>query len=686
MSEILKVINKYKSKLLNESGFKGDMFFYENGSLNIDKDLYEFFHEKINQLSLENDNVDLQFDTKDIFLAFFFRSTLDERFSFCFINESGIYTISYIPAFDTYEGGYSLQIIYWNDLESVDLEYRSEHLTLIKFDIKKGIDNDLFYSSLIEFGKFGSDFNAKDYQACKLVVSILNNIIKVVNIEAKKSTDELQQLLENGQYDKLLEKVELLNIDEVITAYNYHFFRIQAFHGKGENYKTVIEADDYRKVSDKNNQNHNFLLSNLYSQAYSYNEDSLNSLKWLNQALQLYPKLNQAVDLDFIDKIHSNMEISYEILKREFADMPFQKRKFIFMSDQTLYSEMEGLIALKTNDPPENIKFPLSHPQLNEVYTCHPNNNRSYIPLKDYQKELFVDKLREFLLLLDVLGATKIDVINKNRNIDKNESSSEKNIGVKASYKGVGANVDYKNKKNNEDQLERELNLAFHQKLSPKKAPYIPEGLIWYHTDINWQRMAEQRMNGSLMSHREIITSKQIESLSSHELTKVNVELNALFAKANVDYQKDDFSKSSSENHYALEIQVEFEDIDNLKQVHTTTPNTLLDSNQTSKNNLDKYKDDVLFMLEDDGVIDEVERKLLNRKIEKYGISINEAEQIEKEIMFNNDELKYLEEYKLLLEEGVIGEIEERMLERYAKRYDINTERKNIIERSIIKN
>ncbi|WP_417371194.1 hypothetical protein [Gelidibacter japonicus] len=695
MSEILKVINKYKDQLINEDLFLGDLYFHENGRLNIDQDAFYFFKKKINKICLENYNSELELKIEEIFLGVYFDRGTYRHFvavgddvmvllSYEHRNENELYDEEYPPI-------NVLNIIYWEDIQSIELEYRKNGHHIMRLKLNGGKDIEDVYNVLISTGIGGHHFGAESYSAYKLLVKLFNDIIDASNIiKLDETTEELQQLIKDEHYDKLLEKIELLNIDKVITEYTYHFFRMQAFHGKEENDKALNEADNYRRLLNKHNQEHNqeqkFLLSNLYIQAYLHNEDSLNSLKWLNQALQLYPKLNQAVGLDFIDEIHSEMEISYEILKREFADMPFQKRKFIFMSDQTLYSEMEGLIALKTNDPPENIKFPLAHPQLNEVYTSHPNNDRSYIPLKDYQKELFVDKLREFLLLLDVLGATKIDVINKNRNIDKNERSSEKNIGVKASYKSIGANVDYKNKKNNEDQLERELNIAFHQKLSPKKAPYIPEGLIWFHTDINWQRMAEQRMNGSLMSHREIITSKQIESLSSHELTKVNVELNALFAKANVDYQKDDLSKSKSEIHYALEIQVEFEDIDNLKQVHTNTPNTHLDSNQTSKNNLDKYKDDVLFMLEDDGVIDEVERKLLNRKIEKYGISINEAEQIEKELMFNNDELKYLEEYKLLLEEGVIGEIEERMLERYAKRYDINKERKNILERSIIKN
>lgn len=691
MSEILKIINTYKNQLKNEDGLLGEIYFHEKGRLNINDGIFHFFKKRINEISLEEKDLDLRLTREKLLLGFYDNESVWKKF--VVFTEKGLYAFSTCNNDDDY-GEYDniLNVIYWDDLEAVKLEYNDDGKHAIRFQIKEGNGNDEFYHSVKRYGLAGEYFGANKYLACKLIFQLLNDInnknteLNSVRQEVfQKKIDFIDKAIHAGKYKDVLSKLILENKDDYRARYFYHNYRIQAFYGLGENLNIINEVHDFRKFYDRNNFIHDSTLFYLYGMAYQYNEDSLNSIRWFNRALDEESK-NETKDLDEIEELQSHIENSYEILKKEFAEIPIQKRKFIFMSDKILSSEMEGLVVLKTNDPPEKLKFPLSHPQLNEVYTFHPNNSSSYIPLKVYQKELFVDKLREFLLLLDVLGATKIDVINKNRNIEKNANSSEKTFGGKADYKFVGANVDYKKEKTDEDQLERELNLAFHQKLSPKKAPYIPEGLIWFHTDINWQRMAEQRMNGSLMSHRELITSKQIESLSSHELTKVNVELNALFAKANVDYQKDDFSKSSSENHYALEIQVEFEDIDNLKQVHINTPNTLLDSNQTSKINLDKYKDDVLFMLEDDGVIDEVERKLLNRKIEKYGISINEAEQIEKELMFNNDELKYLEEYKLLLEEGVIGEIEESMLERYAKRYDINKERKNIIERSIIKN
>ena len=87
-------------------------------------------------------------------------------------------------------------------------------------------------------------------------------------------------------------------------------------------------------------------------------------------------------------------------------------------------------------------------------------------------------------------------------------------------------------------------------------------------------------------------------------------------------------------------------------------------------------------MLEDDGIIDDIERKILNRNREKYGLTKEQAIQIEKKLMFTNDELKYLAEYKTLLEEGEIGELEQKILEKYAKRFNISEDRQKFLEQN----
>ena len=570
MKKILNVINKYEIQLKNELDVNTEIFFYKNGRLNIDEKTFLFFKQRINEVSLEYYNQNLQLNIEDLFLGFYNGANVWK--SFIVIGEIGIYKFSTCNIEDSYgEFDNLLIIIYWDDVESVELEFNN----IIRYKIKEGEDNDSFYHIVNKSGLRGDDIGARSYKACLLIVQLFNDIIEETGKVLDETLKELNKLLDDNQYDQVLEKVELLNKNNYSEVHIYHGYRIWAFIGLDEASKSLNEVIIYKGFYDKKKWVYNYDLISWLGIAYRMNGDFLSAIKWYTYFLYGSEIPLENKNDDQIADIELELQESYDDLKEEFVDIPFQKRKYIFISDQLQHCDMEGLVVLKRNDVPENLKFPLSHPQLNEVYTCHPINDRSYIPLKDYQNELFVDRLREFLLLMDVLGASKIDVINKNKNIDKKDNTSEKNIGGGASYKASGAKVDFSKKKNNEDQLERELNIAFHQTLKPKKAPYLPEGLIWYHTDLNWQRIAEQRMNGSLMTHIETISSKKIESLSSHELTKVNVELNILFAKANVDYQNDIFNKSSTANHFDFKIHVEFEDIDNLKQVHSNNTKTL---------------------------------------------------------------------------------------------------------------
>lgn len=685
MSKILKVINKYETQLNNKLGGSTDIFFYKKGRLNIDESVFLFFKQRINEISLEDYNHDLQLNIEDLYLGFY--NEVVWKY-FIVFDELGIYMLS-ANNFKDDNGEYDnlLQIIYWDDVKSVELEDAKGGKPTIHFNIKEGDNHDVFYNIVNEHGLKGYFFGAYSYKACQLIVQLINDIIEEKRKGLVEKMEELNILLNDEQYNQALEKVELLNRNNYSEVHIYYQYRIWAFIGLDEASKSLNEVNIYKGFFDKKKLVYNYDLISLLGIAYRMNGDPLNAIKWYTYFLygSEIPLENKTDDE--IADIESDLRECYNEIKKEFVDIPLHKRKFIFMSDQLQHCDMEGLVVLKTNDAPESLKFPLSHPKLNEVYMCHPIKNRSYIPIKDYQKELFVDKLREFMLLMDALGATKIDVVKKNKNINNNQNTSEKNIGVGASYKGIGGNVDYKKEENSEDQLEQELNISFHQILKPKKAPYLPEGLVWFHTDLYWQGIALQRMNGGLTSDRVTISTKQIESLSSHELKKVNVELNILFAKANVDYQNDIFSKSSSEHHYDLEVLVEFEDIDNLKQVHSNSERTLLDNNIDSnkKADLDKYSEDIKFMLEDAGIICEIGRRMLNRKREKYGLTIKQAEQIEKEIMFNPNELNYIEEYKMFLEDGNIGEMERKMLERYAKRYNIDGDRQKILEKSIEK-
>ena len=148
---------------------------------------------------------------------------------------------------------------------------------------------------------------------------------------------------------------------------------------------------------------------------------------------------------------------------------------------------------------------------------------------------------------------------------------------------------------------------------------------------------------------------------------------------------EENFSQNES---VEWEIEIEFESLENLKETHV-----LIDLKQdlpTIPNDVEKdYLEEVKYMLEDDGLIDDKERRILERFREKKGISKHRA--IELEARFSSigsleeNEKEYLEEYKELLNEGEITEKERRILDRFANRLEISKERITELELSVNK-
>lgn len=97
----------------------------------------------------------------------------------------------------------------------------------------------------------------------------------------------------------------------------------------------------------------------------------------------------------------------------------------------------------------------------------------------------------------------------------------------------------------------------------------------------------------------------------------------------------------------------------------------------------EKYKEEVLFCLEDNGVITEEDRRYLDRKRKKFGISEERAKVIEQQVApsLSDDEKEYLETYKELTSSGILTDRAKRLLERERESLNISKERSAEIEK-----
>lgn len=99
----------------------------------------------------------------------------------------------------------------------------------------------------------------------------------------------------------------------------------------------------------------------------------------------------------------------------------------------------------------------------------------------------------------------------------------------------------------------------------------------------------------------------------------------------------------------------------------------------------ERYKEEILFCMEDDGVISEDERGYLERKRKKLGISEDRAKELEKQFAstFSSDEQEYLETFKEMCASGTVTDRIRRLLEREREALNISIKRAAEIERMV---
>lgn len=116
-----------------------------------------------------------------------------------------------------------------------------------------------------------------------------------------------------------------------------------------------------------------------------------------------------------------------------------------------------------------------------------------------------------------------------------------------------------------------------------------------------------------------------------------------------------------------------------------------MNASQTSRDaasNEREYIEEFKACIENDGIISQRERRLLDRLRDSLGISEERANELERRYnpsALSTEEVEYINEVKAMLEDGVITERERRLLDRLAKSLNITPERAKEIEKRVKK-
>ena len=400
----------------------------------------------------------------------------------------------------------------------------------------------------------------------------------------------------------------------------------------------------------------------------------------LHQELKDFSREN----VDTLSLCNREKQQNYNNYLKHFKELPLRERSIITVSNTDKLFKSEHITLLNINQLPE-VQFPMSHPKNNQTYIAHPYKTDSYLPIENYDYELLNDRLNEFFYFLQCLGATSItfETIEEESKEENTHSNTKVDIEGKAKITEAKVGVGYENAMNSS--LRNYLKMGRTQTFNPTKRPYIPNDLVWYPNEFTWQRLAQQRLNGNFLSHNEILSSSQTQTLSSSEIVDVNTELKMLFTsvKASVHYQGEKDIKQNKD--FSCRISVEFKPMEDFPEevaVIDITPEIVVENVSKlllATDDEARYLEEVRFMLEDDGQIDERERTILERFRTRYNITPERAKELEAQAIASTQltpaEQEYLEEYKNSLQNGVISERERRLLNRLATALGIDKER-----------
>ena len=493
--------------------------------------------------------------------------------------------------------------------------------------------------------------------------------------------------------DLIEENKQILSLFDYSYPYFYH--RIIVLVASDKEDEALIEYRNFKALEtyieeDEIHQKEIYKFYQLKLDAligemtHSYYETSL-----------VYDRLKELEDKNFpyeIVRTEKKRNKNYDLYVTHFKELPLQDRNIITISNTDKLFKSDHITLLNIGQLPA-INFPMSHPKVNQTYIAHPYKTDSYLPIENYDYELLNDRLNEFFYILQCLGATSItfETIEEENKEEKNHSNLEAEAEAKTKIAGGKLGVEYDSLMNSS--LRNYLKMERTQTFDPEKRPYIPKDVVWFPNEFSWQRLAQQRLNGNFLSHNEVLSSSQTQTLSSSEIVDVNAELKMLFTsvKAGVHYQEEKEIKQNRD--FSCRISVKFKPMNEFTEENEIIDITAEEVIQTpvqlsaSNDNEARYLEEIHFMLEDDGVIDERERTILERLRERYNITPERAKELEAQAIagqeLTSEEQEYLSEYKNSLHDGAISEKERRLLNRLAMALGISEERIIEIEKLV---
>lgn len=382
------------------------------------------------------------------------------------------------------------------------------------------------------------------------------------------------------------------------------------------------------------------------------------------------------------------IEINHELAEeRKFSNKyQYGDRQFLLVVKSPdkiagCYDPEENINWVFTQDQlPADLSFPIGHPQTNTLYIAHPAQKGLYLPFEGAEEKIFHEKVEDFCRLAQCLGAREISFRSlKGESVSEGLSSRIAvggDVGVKGNSVGVNTLQGFSATRSSTRQDE----VGYSFVLQPTKA-YVPKDLAWLEIDKSWQTFVKQRLEGNLLSYTKKISSSETLNMSKSSAFGVKSSFDTLMLKINANYDIENDETFSHDRSTEWEILISFAPLEELEHgtdpsVPDVVPAAVPSGQDVLSAEEERYKEEVLFILED-GEITETERRFLDRKRLKLGLTKEQAAKVEALCVpsMTDSEKEYLEVYKEIIGEDPISDRKRRMLNREAELLGISPER-----------
>jgi hypothetical protein len=505
-------------------------------------------------------------------------------------------------------------------------------------------------------------------------------------------------LVNEGKFEEALEIADSNLKSDPQNSYN-HFAKARAIYVKECQKENIEDLDEQLlELALKELQKAGELTGTEDAGALSL--ISLN-IGYVNQVLgRAYQARNAFVEAldgcDNDDKEHIMQELvdSEDILKETWDNYTttydYKERKFIMpVKDYEIGGcVVDGIDVFRTSNIPSCFKFPTGHPVANQLYIGHPYNPSLYVPFEESEDIFFVDKVHELCYLLECLGAEEINITSiKGKNVSEFNDSQGSYSGS-ADVKLVSGEGSSSMQSRHQGEMTINNQRTMRIKLDPMRKPFLPEGLIWYDEQPQWQRLVNSRINGNMLEYNEFVSTSQTKFTSNQEKKDIKASAKYLWTKVHAEVEQNIETQFKETTETQWKVDVKFRSIkdfanmvDQNPQIASQEPKQI-SSSQLSEDEL-SYAEEVKFCLED-GAIGEKERRFLERMRTKLGISPERAAEIEESLQkpqLTEEEQEYLDAVYDEIVNGAIPESARRLLDRLRRSMDISEERAKEIEK-----